>query len=175
MALFSGGRYIRSILRRAGQDFWIGPVSEKTQRLDDMLSFWTFDGEQDGEDIKAEFKRRFAEIEAWLSEKQKEEVVREGVFIMESMCEVVQEIALVVGGAGVGGDGGQVMGEKEERWRMQCEKSKQQEDETAMRWLLVKHVLPMGMVELITGAVGIVVRCLVPWYRDIARAEAEVK
>ena len=175
MALFSGGRYIRSTLHRAGQDFWIGPSSEKTHELNDMLSFWAFDGEQDGEDIKADLKRRFAETEAWLSEEQKEEVVREGVFIMETMCDVVQEIALVVGRVGAAGDGGEVVLEKEERWQVQCERSVQQKDETAMEWLLMKHVLPMGMVELITGAVGMVVRCLGPWCRNVVDAEAEVK
>ena len=139
-----------------------------------MLSFWTFDGDQDGEDIKADFKRRFAETEIRLNEQQKQEVVREGVYIMETMCEIVQEIALVVGGAGIVDDEGSAMLEKEDRWHMQCERHTQQKNESTMQWLLFKHILPMGMAELITGAASVVARHLGPWYKNVASAEAEV-
>jgi len=136
MALFSGGRHIRSKLRHAGPSFWL------TSDINDVLSFWTFEGEDDGEDIKKEFKRMFAEVEGFLTEGEKEEVVGEGVRIMDGFGGVVGEIWGVVGEA-KGGTGGGVWG---------YEISLPKGEEVGMRWLLLKHILPMGMVELMIGA-----------------------
>lgn len=180
MALFSGGRFIRTRLRRAGAGFWRrGPVEGKPPRggrgtrledddvggdgvvddhdgnavvedddgegVDQHLTFWTFDGDEDGEDVKAEFRARFAAVEGTLTEGEKGEVVREAVFVMRSMLEVVGEIKEAIGtgtgtspaAAGPRGDEGG-MGAREEGG-------------PSMRWLLLKHVLPMGMVELIAA------------------------
>ncbi|KAL9067111.1 MAG: hypothetical protein Q9161_007103 [Pseudevernia consocians] len=152
MALFSGGRYIRARLRGAGVGFWEGRGVEEEEDEDDdgkgdaavvdgYLGFWTFEGEEDGEDLKVEFKRRFASVEGVLTEGEKEEVVREAVFVMQSMTGVVEEIREAVGT--VAAAAGQPLGDE----RMDGK----EHDEPSMRWLLLKHVLPMGMVELIAA------------------------
>ncbi|KAK3174192.1 hypothetical protein OEA41_001436 [Lepraria neglecta] len=149
MALFSGGRYIRVKLRQAGSGFWTGSGGEKGTDMDDYLSFWTFDGQEDGEDIKTEFKRRFAGVEAYLTDEECEDVVQEAVYIMQSMLEVVGEIAETVGtrqaGLAIGQYGEIGRGEKSTVEVAEA-------DEPSMRWLFLKHVLPMGMAELIAGA-----------------------
>lgn len=66
--------------------------SEKGDAVDGYLGFWTFEGDEDGEDLEAEFKARFASVEDILTEAEKEEVVQEAVFIMQSITEVVVEI-----------------------------------------------------------------------------------
>lgn len=157
MALFSGGRYVRSRLRQAGIGFWERRIEggegrgsyggrrmeddEKGDAVDGYLGFWTFDGEEDGEDLKTEFKQRFATIEATLTEAEKEEVVQEAVFIMRSITGVVVEISEVIGTGLSAAAGLRVDGGVHER----------EEEEPSMRWLLLKHVLPMGMVELIAA------------------------
>ena len=172
MALFSGGRYIRGRLRRAGVGFWNGwgggggcgggmvgddgDDDEKGDVVDRYLGFWTFEGEEDGEDLKAEFKERFAAVEGMLTEGEREEVVREAVFVMRSVTEVVVEISEVLGrGVSVA----------------DVEMGGKEDDEPSMRWLLLKHVLPMGMVELIAaGAETAVSVGIVPSFWS-ARAE----
>ena len=156
MALFSGGRYIRARLREAGREFWTSTSREKEKGGDididkASLSFWNFDGEADGEDVKAEFKQRVAEIEGWLTGEEREEVVREAVFIMESLMGVVEEIAETVGREDpcrkAAGRHGGVEGEEPSVW-----------------WLCLKHILPMGMFELITGASKVVMMGFEPLY-----------
>ena len=147
MALFSGGRYIRARLREAGSGFWTTTGAETEKEKEEggdidineaVLSFWNFPGEEDGEDVKAEFKERFAKIERWLTGEERDEVMQEAVYIMDSLLGVVKEIAEAVGSEntcreaagrheGVEGDG------------------------PSVRWLCLKHILPMGMFELITG------------------------
>ena len=148
MALFSGGRYIRRKLKRAGPGFWSAQpaadhetntmvsheevrgakmilrelldkkvldeatyeeqtkkqnerrsnkclLEDAEEKEEEALSFWHFEGDQDGEDIKADFKRRFASVEGYLNEEEKQEIVEEGVFVMESMHFIVQEIFMV--------------------------------------------------------------------------------
>ncbi len=153
MALFSGGRYIRARLRGAGAGFWgekgveggkgLGD-DEKEAGMDGYLGFWTFEGEEDGEDLKAEFKDRFASVEGILTEAEKDEVVQEAVFIMQSMIGVVVEISEVFGtGLSEAAAGGRTVDDEMVDGRVH--------DEPSMRWLLLKHVLPMGMVELIAA------------------------
>lgn len=119
--------------------------------VDRYLGFWTFEGDEDGEDIKAEFKARFADVEGTLTEGEREEVVKEAVFIMQSMIGVVGEISEVLG-TGASSVAGQPVGNGERTVR-------KEDEEPSMRWLLLKHVLPMGMVELIAAgarsAVGV--------------------
>lgn len=157
LALFSGGRYIRARLRRArfGQptsrllpfSASISPFAPSDQisswqeekqalsldadvDMDAGLSFWTFAGEEDGEDLKIAFKKQLLEAEDMLSESEKEEVVQEAIFIMHAMGEIVGEIRDVLGGEQV------MLGKK---------------GELDMTWLMLKHVLPMGLPELVTG------------------------
>lgn len=93
MALFSGGRYIRSKLRAA----YSSPLSLQTsQREADKnhgLSFWNFPGEQDGEDLKLEFKRRMLDVSASLTPEQREDIVAESVWIMTHLTAVVLEVS----------------------------------------------------------------------------------
>ncbi|KAK0284544.1 hypothetical protein LTR35_000846 [Friedmanniomyces endolithicus] len=63
MAIFSGGRWIRQQLAAAG------PECE--------LSFLSFDGDEDGEDLKQDFKAGLARAEELLSPQERQEVVEE--------------------------------------------------------------------------------------------------
>ena len=149
MALFSGGRYIRARLRQAGAGFWgegerrMGNDDEKGDAVDRCLGFWTFEGEEDGEDFKVEFKARFASVEGMLTEVEKEEVVQEAVFIMHSITAVVVEISEAVGTDVSMAAAGRAVDDERMDGRA--------DDEPSMRWLLLKHVLPMGMVELLAA------------------------
>lgn len=156
MALFSGGRYIRARLRGAGREFWTMSNEKEKEKAEDIdidgaLSFWTFEGREDGEDVKAEFKQRFAEMEGWLTSEERDEVVQEAVYIMDAMMGVVEEIAETIGKEdpcpkAAGRHGGVDM------------------DEPNVRWLCLKHILPMGMFELITGASKAVMMGFEPLY-----------
>lgn len=83
MAVFSGGRWIRQQLANAGPEFWTQQASalqiEKSEHssLLEMpgFSFLSFDGDQDGEELKALFKTRLAEAEQILTEEEKLEVI----------------------------------------------------------------------------------------------------
>ncbi|KAK0947095.1 hypothetical protein LTR29_001378 [Friedmanniomyces endolithicus] len=63
MAIFSGGRWIRQQLADAGPDF--------------ELAFLSFDGDEDGEDLKRDFKAGLARAEEMLSPQERQEVVEE--------------------------------------------------------------------------------------------------
>jgi heme oxygenase len=137
MALFSGGRYLRASLQKAGPEFWskspshthLDPPpenafrSEGSQSLEDLdplqikisldrrkssseslapgstrgLQFFHFDGEEDGEDIKREFKKRFAEADVLLSEGEKDDIVQEAQHIFTYMVEMVGELDRIYG------------------------------------------------------------------------------
>ena len=100
LALFSGGRYLRTQLRIANTQAWrIGPSTETDP--DVPLQFWCFAGDQDGEDLKAEFKACVESLETQLTLEEREEVVEESVEIMKRMIAVVQEIATTVEAAAV--------------------------------------------------------------------------
>lgn len=96
LAIFSGGRYIRSRLRDVGikSAGFFPPSSPSAGSVDNFLTFWTFDpATRDGEDVRTEFKRRFGVAEALLSETQKEEVVFEAQWAITRLEELVGEIA----------------------------------------------------------------------------------
>lgn len=83
MAVFSGGRWIRQQLANAGAEFWTQQASalqgEKSEHSSPLelpgFSFLSFDGDQDGEELKALFKTRLAEAEQILTEEEKLEVI----------------------------------------------------------------------------------------------------
>lgn len=85
MALFNGGRWIRDQLTQAGPEFWRTTQSPHI----DCLSFWDFDGESDGEDIKGGLKARFNTAAAALSETERREVIDESVRIFEVCSQMV--------------------------------------------------------------------------------------
>ena len=101
MALFQGGRYIRSKLRGVeANSFWVRelnarPADESVTRSI-PLSFWEFPtATRDGEDLKTEFKARFRDIEPSLSPEEKADILQEAVEIMTQLLEVIREIDLM--------------------------------------------------------------------------------
>lgn len=103
MAVFSGGRWIRSQLTTAGEDFWRSATSddkntesekeeEQVSLEEKGLSFWNFDGEHDGEDIKAEFKRRLAAAEQLFTPDERIDVIEEAKEIFRLSATLVDEL-----------------------------------------------------------------------------------
>ncbi|OMP87967.1 hypothetical protein BK809_0008061 [Diplodia seriata] len=104
MAVFAGGRWIRGQLRGAGREFWEAGKGEgdgegaRARGIDfdtlgeRGLAFFSFDGDADGEDVKAAFKARLAEAEALLDEGQRADVVEEAQRIFEWSIALVEEL-----------------------------------------------------------------------------------
>ncbi|KAK4226892.1 hypothetical protein QBC38DRAFT_214994 [Podospora fimiseda] len=108
MALFSGGRFIRSSLEGAGVEFWsrksdpVPPlevacntptVSSPSGVGDFPLSFFRFATPRDGEDLKIEFKKRFLACgESLLTQKERDRVVREAICIFDNMNLIVGQL-----------------------------------------------------------------------------------
>ncbi|KAI4196981.1 MAG: hypothetical protein LQ346_003115 [Caloplaca aetnensis] len=95
MALFSGGRYIRSKLR-AGLAASMASVASASADQPACLSFWEFPGEHDGEDLKIEYKSRVTAVSALLTEQERADIVDEGVKIMVLLTDVIREVAEIV-------------------------------------------------------------------------------
>ncbi|KAL0253141.1 hypothetical protein SLS55_010593 [Diplodia seriata] len=108
MAVFAGGRWIRGQLRCAGREFWVGGDAagegeghgngarargiDFDTLADRGLAFFSFDGDADGEDVKAAFKARLAEAEALFDEGQRADVVEEARRIFEWSIALVEEL-----------------------------------------------------------------------------------
>ncbi|OCL11762.1 heme oxygenase-like protein [Glonium stellatum] len=95
MAVFSGGRWIRSELMKAGEGFWQGggkKVGDDVPLGEAGLSFFSFPGTEDGEDIKAEFKERLAAAEGLFTAQEREEVVAEAAEIFKYSASLVREL-----------------------------------------------------------------------------------
>jgi heme oxygenase len=105
MAVFSGGRWIRSQLCLTGEEFWTGAPVKPSQtepgkmQVQDMakfeplgLSFWFFPGAQDGEDIKATFKQRLQDGESILTSEQRADIVAESQEIFTRCDALVREL-----------------------------------------------------------------------------------
>jgi hypothetical protein len=125
MAIFSGGRWIRSVLATAGVGFWSSDpttrsppaspsmsasfgtsVHEKLrsftlaqqERYEALgLSFWFWSSLDDGLDIKAEFKRRLDGMEGLLTEGMRKDVVSEAREIFVRCEGLVGELDESVG------------------------------------------------------------------------------
>ena len=102
MAIFSGGRWIRSQLASAEPEFWTahtnaGPaLAEKTPLGMPGFSFLSFDGEQDGEDIKVEYKKRLAEGEHLLSAEEREDITAASQELFERCIQIVKKLDVEV-------------------------------------------------------------------------------
>ena len=102
MAIFSGGRWIRSQLASAEPGFWTahtnaGPaLAEKTPLGMPGFSFLSFDGEQDGEDIKVEYKKRLAEGENLLSAEEREDITAASQELFERCIQIVKKLDVEV-------------------------------------------------------------------------------
>lgn len=88
LALFNGGRWIRGQLEKAGPGFWGTQTHTDSPKLD-CLSFWEFEGNSDGEDIKNDFKARFEVAAAVLDDTKRQEVVAECVRVFEMCSQMV--------------------------------------------------------------------------------------
>ncbi|KAF1962267.1 heme oxygenase-like protein [Byssothecium circinans] len=99
MAVFSGGRWIRSELLKAGNDFWTQTregaekSTEGEIRLQDRgLSFWSFPGQHDGLDIKEAFKSRLRSAEALFTPEERIDIVEEAKIIFKLSANLVHEL-----------------------------------------------------------------------------------
>jgi heme oxygenase len=63
----------------------------------DGLGFFSFPGTEDGEDIKTEFKKRYAEIEVRLTEEEKADTVEEALHIFKFMLGIIDDLDNIVG------------------------------------------------------------------------------
>ncbi|KAF3009969.1 heme oxygenase [Curvularia kusanoi] len=103
MAVFSGGRWIRAGLLRAGDDFWPDAREGVDVDLQERgLSFWHFPGPYDGEDIKAEFKLRLEEAEPLFSDDQRIDIIEEAKSIFQLCADLVYELDEKVSSAPAG-------------------------------------------------------------------------
>lgn len=98
MALFNGGRWIREQLLDAGPSFWDGKSShaEKSPIAQSYLSFWHFDGSNDGEDVKLAFRARLADAGSCLTEAERGDVVTEAQALFQHCLSIVMEIDTIV-------------------------------------------------------------------------------
>lgn len=96
LALFNGGRWIRSQLlfpnrgtSPSSSQFWpaVSPNAEAG-----CLTFWQFDGDQDGTDVKTIFKSRFETLAAELTDLERQDVVEEAVEIFKICVGIVEEL-----------------------------------------------------------------------------------
>lgn len=101
MALFNGGRWIRDQLANAGPEFWFRepPHTEKAASTIGLnfLSFWSFDGDEDGEDIKRAFRAAFVDASCkYLTEAEREDVIHEAKVLFQHCINIVSEVDVVV-------------------------------------------------------------------------------
>ena len=105
MALFNGGRWIREQLAAARDVTWAldedaielaAGSSEGMERREAGLSFWYFEGTEDGDDIKAEFKARLIDVGTMLDSTYRADVVEEANEIFERCAGLVEEIDQMV-------------------------------------------------------------------------------
>ena len=61
------------------------------------LQFFNFPGDEDGEDVKIEFKKRIAEAEILLTHGEKEDIIAEAKVIFEFMVEMIGELDKFMG------------------------------------------------------------------------------
>ena len=96
MALFNGGSWIREQLATARDISWF-PLSDSAVELSPEdnsagLSFWYFDSDEDGDDIKADFNARLSEVGTMFSTEQKEDIIDEAKTVFERCAEMVEEL-----------------------------------------------------------------------------------
>ncbi|KAF2796330.1 heme oxygenase-like protein [Melanomma pulvis-pyrius CBS 109.77] len=106
MAVFSGGRWIRAELMKAAPEFWQSATWKGESSTADLpaaplsergLSLWHFDGDVDGEDIKAEFKAGLEEAEHFFTDEERVDVIEEAKQIFVRSAQLVQELDELLG------------------------------------------------------------------------------
>ncbi|MCJ1391584.1 heme oxygenase [Xylographa bjoerkii] len=133
MALFNGGRWIRAQLLAAKDSSWRLSTFDRDSESAEVdpsfgLAFWHFPGDEDGEDIKNEFKARLNDIEGLLDVEQRQDIVDEAMSIFKYLAFLVGELDEIVA--------------------VKPLPASSNPPSTAWSRLLVKHLLPLGMVEL---------------------------
>lgn len=91
MAVFSGGRWIRGELLKAGEEFWQRGASQPPLE-DKGLAFWNFDGGQDGEDIKLLFKERLSAAHEFFTPEQVQDIIVESQNVFKYSAKLVEEL-----------------------------------------------------------------------------------
>ena len=134
MALFNGGRWIRAQLIAARESSWDMPDFSRLSGGTDNgaslgLEFWHFSGEQDGDDIKHEFKARLTDIESLLSVEQRQDIVEEAIEIFRRCALLVEELDDVVASKSI--------------------LLPAHVDPVPWLTLLLKHIVLLGMAELL--------------------------
>ena len=134
MALFNGGRWIRAQLRAAGSNFWNAGTMQRTNDTKEIgngerLRFFHFNGSHDGEDIKEEFKLRLAKAECHLTIQERQDIVAEAERIFQYCTLLVEDLDHVIAAQ-----------------RLETPMSSM-----PLTALLIKHIFPMGMVDLVTA------------------------
>ena len=61
------------------------------------MQFFNFAGEEDGEDMKVEFKKRITEAEVLLTSGEKDDIIKEAEHIFKFMVELIEELDAVMG------------------------------------------------------------------------------
>lgn len=116
MALFSGGRWIRSRLGSPGADFWreegifgATQISKPSRAVKVMngkakeqitwpgLNFLHFEDPADGENIKQEFKMQLAAVERWLTAEEIADVIEEALTIFKFCIFLVEDLDKLLG------------------------------------------------------------------------------
>ncbi|KJX99306.1 hypothetical protein TI39_contig364g00002 [Zymoseptoria brevis] len=97
MATFSGGRWIRQQLANSGDEFWKqNPPLENDTKTPNLelpgFTFLSFDGTQDGEDIKADFKFRLGSAESLLTSEEKDDIILVSQQLFERCTLLVSEL-----------------------------------------------------------------------------------
>jgi hypothetical protein len=98
MAVFSGGRWIRQQLSNAGDDFWslnqqpFQGYKDGKELNTPGFTFLSFNGEEDGEDIKNLFKIHLAEAETLLTPQEKQQIVARAEAIFDDCIGLVHEL-----------------------------------------------------------------------------------
>ncbi|KAF2452209.1 heme oxygenase-like protein [Karstenula rhodostoma CBS 690.94] len=97
MAVFSGGRWIRGELVKAGPEFWssgadAGSPDAGAPLVEKGLSLWSFPGTHDGEDIKQAFKERLLGAEALFTADERVDVIEEAKTIFKLCAGLVHEL-----------------------------------------------------------------------------------
>lgn len=92
MALFNGGRWIREQLCTARDISWVPTNAELASSETAGLGFWFFEGSDDGDDIKEDFKTRLVDVGSMLGPEHREDIIDEAKTIFERCAGMVEEL-----------------------------------------------------------------------------------
>ncbi|KAL8955823.1 MAG: hypothetical protein Q9183_006513, partial [Haloplaca sp. 2 TL-2023] len=155
MALFSGGRYIRSKVHAGFAN--LHNTSSPQGRRDERsgFSFFGFPGDSDGEDLKLEYKSRVAALSAALAAEERVDIVNEGVHIMGSLLDLVKEMVQTLPDRALALEAEDPSSAQDDKCnRLEAEISSQHI--RPPRSLLSKWVFPVGVADLVHAGIAFV-------------------